>query len=324
VYEHDQEVALLDQEPSANTFLDDVLEGLSRPQKWLPCKYFYDERGSAIFDRICGLDEYYPTWTELSIMRRFAGEMARRIGPEAMLVEYGSGSSVKTRWLLDQLDDPAAYVPVDISRDHLEQTANRLTRDYPQLEVLPVCADFTEDFRLPTAARDPAHVAVYFPGSTIGNFTPAAALGLLGQIAGRCGFGGGLLIGIDLKKDPATLEAAYNDAEGVTAEFNLNLLHRINRELDGDFRIEQFRHRAVYDAAHGRIEMRLVSLCDQTVSLADETFRLDRGEAIVTEYSHKYSVAEFAQIAAGADLVLQREWTDPAERFAVLYLEVDE
>ena len=204
-------------------FLRDALAGLRTSPKQLPCKYFYDRRGSELFDRICVLDEYYLTRCELAIMEQFAPEMGEQIGPGAMLVEYGSGSSVKTRYLLDSLPDCVAYVPVDISGEYLEQTAAELARDYPRLEVLPVCADFTQEFDLPVSTRASTHAAVYFPGSTIGNFLPARAASLLRRIARMCGTGGGLLIGIDLKKDAATIEAAYNDRLGVTARVQSQL-----------------------------------------------------------------------------------------------------
>src|SRR5580698_4019358 len=197
-------------------FLRDVIAGLRTRPKRLSCKYFYDQRGSKLFDRICQLDEYYLTRSELAIMDRFAPEMGAQIGPGAMLVEYGSGSSVKTRYLLDGLPDPVAYVPVDISGDHLQQTARELARDYPRIEILPVCADFTQDFALPRSLRSASHAAVYFPGSTIGNFMPDEAVALLRRITRMCGTGGGLLIGIDLKKSIPTIEAAYNDRLGVT------------------------------------------------------------------------------------------------------------
>jgi dimethylhistidine N-methyltransferase len=212
-----------------------------------------------------------------------------------------------------------AYVPVDISRTHLQQTANTLSAAYPQIEILPVCADFTQPFELPTASQKPTHAAVYFPGSTIGNFHPDEVLRLLGQIAALCGSGGGLLIGIDLKKDVDTLEAAYNDRQGVTAEFNLNLLERINRELAADFQLDQFRHDATYNEDQGRIEMYLVSEREQSVSIGDETFEFDKGDKICTEYSHKYTIAEFADIAAEVGLTLRRHWTDRQELFAVLH-----
>lgn len=322
MYDDNQATALLDLEPTVAVFLDDVVEGLSQSPKCLPCKYFYDERGSQLFDQICELDEYYLTRAELSVMRQYAGEMAEQIGPEVMLVEYGSGSSIKTRLLLDHLPDPVAYVPVDISREHLEQTAKALAEDYPHIEVLPVCADFTQEFDLPVSVREPSHAAVYFPGSTIGNFTPDEASELLGYIAPLCGTGGGLLIGIDLQKDVGTIEAAYDDAQGVTADFNLNLLRRINRELGGDFRLDRFRHRAVYNPRLGRVELGLASQCRQQVDVAGESFTFEKGEEIRTEYSHKYTIDGFADLAAEVGLTLRRRWTDEASRFAVLHFAV--
>jgi len=307
---------------ATRVFLADVLAGLREPQKRLPCKYFYDKRGSELFDRICQLDEYYLTRAELAIMDEFAGEMGEQIGPGVMLVEYGSGSSVKTRYLLDALPRPVAYVPVDISGEHLELAALELARDYPRIEVLPVCADFTSDVRLPLATRAMSHAAVYFPGSTIGNFLPERATELLMRISTLCGTGGGLLIGIDLKKDVSRIEAAYNDQLGVTAEFNLNLLRRINRELGGDFELDQFEHRAIYSEQRGRVEISLVSRRDQVVTIDGEAFDFTAGEAISTEYSHKYTVEEFAAMAAPAGLTLRREWSDRERNFAVLHLAI--
>jgi dimethylhistidine N-methyltransferase len=288
----------------------------------LSCKYFYDRRGSELFDRICLLDEYYLTRAELAIMDQYAPEMGAQIGAGAMLVEYGSGSSVKTRYLLDGLPDPVAYVPVDISGDHLRQTARELARDYPHIEVLPVCADFTQDFALPRSQRPASHAAVYFPGSTIGNFMPGEAVALLRRITQLCGAGGGLLMGIDLKKDISMIEAAYNDRLGVTAEFNLNLLRRINRELGADIDLDQFFHQARYNAQMGRVEMHLVSRRAQTVSLGRETIEFEAGETICTEYSHKYTVDEFAAVASAAGLTLRREWTTKKREFAVLHFAV--
>ncbi len=308
---------------ASQTFLSDVQSGLRAPEKNLPSKYFYDKRGSELFDRICELDEYYVTRTELSIMEQFASEMGKQIGPGVMLVEYGSGSSLKTRHLLDALPEPNAYVPVDISGEYLRQAAAELAADYPQIEILPVCADFTSAFKLPASSRPASHIAVYFPGSTIGNLLPKRATNVLRQISSLCGQGGGLLIGVDLKKDVATIEAAYNDARGVTREFNLNLLRRINRELGGDFEISQFRHRAVYNPIKGRVETDLVSRQSQTVTIAGETFEFDEGEAIRTEYSHKYTVQEFAELAASAGFVLHRHWTDGDCNVAVLHLVVE-
>ncbi|MCA9185242.1 MAG: L-histidine N(alpha)-methyltransferase, partial [Planctomycetales bacterium] len=247
-----------------NDFLMDVLNGLDNPQKNIPSKYFYDQRGSELFEQICELDEYYVTRTELEIMRRYVPEMAQQIDSGVMLVEFGSGSSVKTRLLLDELIEPVAYVPVVISGEHIEQVATQLRQAYPGIDILPVCADFTQPFALPTASRRYTHVAVYFPGSTIGNFTPSAARQLLQRIADLVGVGGGLLIGIDLQKERQILEAAYNDRAGVTAEFNRNLLRRINTELQADFDVDQFRHRAVYDPHCARGELYLDSQTEQT------------------------------------------------------------
>jgi dimethylhistidine N-methyltransferase len=290
--------------------------------KQLPCKYFYDARGSELFDRICRLDEYYLTRCELSIMDQFALEMGAQIGSGAMLVEYGSGSSVKTRYLLDALPDAVAYVGVDVSGQHLQRAARELAQDYPRIEILSVCADFTKEFTLPLSTRRATHAAVYFPGSTIGNFVPAQAAELLNQIARLCGRDGGLLIGIDLKKDPAAIEAAYNDRLGVTAQFNLNLLHRINHELGADFELDRFSHRASYNREMGRIEMYLVSRLAQAVTIGHETIEFAAGEAVCTEFSHKYTVDEFAAIAANSGLALRKEWTDPSRRFAVLHFAV--
>lgn len=311
-----------EQDPEHRTFLSDVIQGLEASPKRLPCKYFYDQRGSALFDRICDLDEYYVTRTELQIMQRYAAEMGEQIGPGVMLIEYGSGSSIKTRILLDHLIDPVAYCPVDISRDHLLATARGLSADYPDIEILPVCADFTRPFVLPVPTRTPTHAAVYFPGSTIGNFEPAEAKQLLAQIAPLCGAGGGLLIGIDLQKDTRIIEAAYNDREGVTDQFNRNILRRINRELGGDFAVDQFQHCATYETKQQRVSISLVSRRDQTVTIRDRSFRVRANEAIHTEYSHKYTIDGFAALAAEVGLELHRSWTDAREFFGVLHLAV--
>jgi len=305
-----------------HVFLRDCLAGLRARPKRLPCKYFYDQRGSQLFDRICALDEYYLTRAELAIMDQFAPEMGAQIGERAMLVEFGSGSSVKTRYLLDALTDPVAYVPIDVSGDHLRLTARELARDYPHIEILPVWADFTRDFDLPRTARTSSSTTIYFPGSTIGNFLPAAAARLLRRIAICCGMVGGLLIGIDLQKDQVRIEAAYNDRLGVTAEFNLNLLGRMNRELAADFDLNQFSHRANYNQAASRIEMYLVSRQAQTVIIGGEAIEFAAGEAICTEYSHKYTVEQFATMAAKAGLSIRARWMDANRDFAVLQFTV--
>ena len=316
--------ALQDEEPDRDQFLIEAVDGLKNEPKQLPCKYFYDEHGSRLFDLICELPEYYPTRTELSIMKASAREMAAAIGPNALIIEYGSGSSLKTRLLLDVLQAPAAYVPVDISRDHLLKAAATLADDYPQIEILPVCADFTAPFVLPETKRSAARRVVYFPGSTIGNFTSERAIELLRNVATLCGKGGALLIGVDLKKDPETLERAYDDSQGITAEFNRNVLVRMNRELDADFDVSEFEHRAVWVEEPGRVEMHLVSQVDQTVHLDDERIEFAAGEHICTEHSHKYTLEGFASLAAAAGLSVANVWLDTSKRFSVQLLdEVD-
>ncbi len=305
---------------SSSRFLHDVRVGLRQSQKRLPCKYLYDQRGSELFDQICELDEYYPTRTELAITRRFAGDIAAQIGPGAALVEYGSGSSLKTRLLLDELTTARAYVPIDISREHLAAAAARIRQRYPALAVLPVCADFTHPIELPEFPERPTHAAVYFPGSTIGNFQPPDAQNLLKSIRSTVGAGGGVVLGIDLQKPVEVIEAAYNDGDGVTAAFNLNLLERINRELGADFCTEDFEHRADYNAEHGRIDMLLVAQRDQVVEVAGERIEFEAGETIHTEHSHKYTLDGFAELAAEAGLTLHKAWTDPQQWFAVVHL----
>lgn len=299
--------------------LAEILEGLGREQKALSPKFFYDDRGSKLFDRITRLPEYYLTSAELAIMERHVREMAALVGPQASLIEFGSGSSTKTRILLEHLDRLAAYVPVDISREHLVAAAARLSADFPHIEVLPVAADFTQPFQLPSPRVMPLRNIVYFPGSTIGNFTPEAALGLLRVMRHEAAEDGALLIGVDLQKDKAVLERAYNDSAGVTAEFNLNMLRRLNVEFGADFDLEGFQHRAVYNDALGRIEMHLVSLREQSVSLTGRTFHFDKGETIRTEYSHKYTLDGFATMAAQAGFAVARTWTDPNSLFSVQY-----
>ncbi|UCE84863.1 MAG: L-histidine N(alpha)-methyltransferase, partial [Deltaproteobacteria bacterium] len=262
------------------------------------------------------------TRTELAIMRESAGEMADRIGPGCLLIEFGSGSSTKTRLLLDELRDPAAYVPIDISKEHLMRSAADLSAAYPALEVIPVCADYTADYDLPKPRRATERRVVYFPGSTIGNFHRARAIEFLEHVREVCGANGGVLIGVDLKKDRETLERAYNDAKGITADFNLNLLERINRELRSDFDLRLFRHRAVYHEGAGRIEMYLVSLADQTVELDGEPISFEKGEGIRTECSYKYDLEEFRDLVWEAGFRVDDVWTDPEARFSVQYLSV--
>ena len=303
-------------------FRADVLDGLDRFPKQLPPKYFYDRRGSALFDAICDLQEYYVTRTELAIMQANAADIAAELPTHGALIELGSGSSVKTRLLLDQLPELRTYVPVDISGEHLLATAEHLRELYSQLEVAPVAADFSQPFAWPASCQNLPRT-IYFPGSTIGNFEPSQAKTLLRRIAQLAGSAGGLLVGIDLQKDPDVIEAAYNDSLGVTAAFNQNLLHRINRELGGDFHVPHFVHEAQYDVTAGRIEMRLRCSAAQHVRIAGRSFRIEQGEAIRTEYSHKYTIDGFAEMASGAGLHLRRQWTDQRRYCAVLLLECE-
>ena len=301
-------------------FYNDVLEGLSQPQKRLSCKYFYDERGSQLFDEICKLDEYYLTRTELDIMDRYLEEMAYQIGPRAVLVEPGSGSSTKTRILLNALENPVGYVPIDISEEHLLSTAEDLRKTFPYIQIMPVVADFTQGFELPTPGSTYSHAALFFPGSTIGNFTPAQAIEMMRSMAHILGHNGGMLIGFDLQKDPQILEAAYNDSAGITAEFNLNILHRINRELGSDFDVDQFRHRATYNEELGRIEMYILSKVKQSVTIREQVFDFEAGERIFTEASHKYTTDGFSELAAEAGFTTRKFWTDSKKMFAIMHL----
>jgi dimethylhistidine N-methyltransferase len=307
--------------PGKATFREEVLAGLRRPQKQIPCKYLYDEEGARLFEAICELPEYYPTRTELGIMRENVSEMADQLGPDSLIIEYGSGEGIKTRILLEALERPAAYVPIDIACPQLAESARTLRERFPDLEVAPVCADYTGDYRVPETRRQPARRAVYFPGSTIGNFRPDEAAEFLGHIRQVCGQGGGLLVGVDLKKDRELLESAYNDAAGVTAQFNLNLLRRLERELDAQVETGRFEHHAFFDRERGRIELHLVSLFPQTLQIGEESFDFEAGETIHTENSYKYSLAEFADLARRAGFRVDRVWLDDRELFSVQYLE---
>ena len=314
------QIQLSDFKPVRERFRADVLSGLQKKPKELPCKYFYDDRGSHLYERICQLEEYYIPRTEVAIMESSIEEMVELLGQMVLLIEYGSGSSVKTRVLLDHLHEPAAYVPIDISREQLLRVTKQLALDYPGLEVLPVCADYTSDFKLPAPKRPCKCVVGYFPGSSIGNFNPARARLFLERIATTCGPGGGLLIGVDLKKDPAVLHRAYNDAQGITSAFNLNLLERINRELGCDFQPEFFEHYAFYNPREGRVEMHLISRKNQTVHLDDVVISFAKGESIWTESSYKYSLDDFKKMASDAGLKVEKVWTDEQQWFSIQYL----
>lgn len=304
-------------QPHGDTrFLEDVWTGLAASPKALSAKYFYDAAGSALFERITGLPEYYPTRTELSILDAQGAAIAATLPERAILVEFGSGSSLKLRRLLSRRPDLAAYVPVDVSEDFLSEQARRLGEDFPNLAIAPVAADFTESFALPESLREGAH-AGFFPGSTVGNFRPDEAEPLLARFGAILGSGAVLIVGVDLVKDRATLEAAYDDAEGVTAAFNLNMLERINRELGGDLDVYAFDHRAIWNEDESRIEMHLVSRMTQDVHVAGRRFRFRTGESIHTENSYKYTIPGFHDLAARAGWSAIEAWTDPAELFSV-------
>lgn len=302
-------------EPSV--FEADVLAGLNATPKRLPPKYFYDAVGSQLFERITALPEYYPTRCEMSILREHGTELAKLVAPGAALVEFGSGSSKKARILLSALRPLAAYVPVDICGEMIEQEARELRADFAALKVLPVTADITQDFALPLPAQAAPLRAGFFPGSTVGNFEPHEAAAFLRNAARILGAGATLIVGVDLIKPVEVLNAAYNDSAGVTAQFNLNLLKRINRELGGSFKLDSFVHHAFYNRERNRIEMHLASLKRQKASAAGETFDFRAGETIHTENSYKYSVESFGALARRAGWRPAATWTDARRYFSI-------
>jgi len=304
---------------SDHAFAEDVREGLLRRRKELKAKYFYDAEGSRLFEAITELPEYYPTRTEIALLQEQAPAMAAHIPTGAALVEFGSGASTKTRILLDAAPQTGVYVPIDISRSALDEAAQAIARDYPGLSVAPLVDDFTTALNLPGEVGERPRVG-FFPGSTIGNFRPEEVVSFLAGARHLLGEGAGFLVGIDLVKDPAVLVAAYDDAQGVTAAFNLNLLTRMNRELEGNFDLAGFQHRAVWNAEESRVEMHLASLSDQKASVAGKTFRFAAGETIHTENSYKFTVEGFAALAGKAGWKLERRWESPAPSFAVVLL----
>lgn len=314
------DLELTDLQPTPDDIARDILAGLAHSPKHLSSKYFYDARGSQLFETITRLPEYYPTRTEIALMEARLPEIAKAIGRYAHVVEYGSGSGRKTRMLLDALADPVAYTPIEISRSALLASVGQLRAEFPHIQMLPVCADFTRSVDLPKSTRTAARTLVYFPGSTIGNFTAAEAVALLREMRITIGQRGVALIGIDLQKDPALIEAAYNDAAGVTAQFTLNLLTRLNREIGSDFDLDGFRHRACYDAIVGRIDTYLVSQRKQSVHVGQRTFDFAADEAIHVEYSHKYTDTSFAQLAALAGLHVADGWNDSRNWFGLRLL----
>jgi dimethylhistidine N-methyltransferase len=315
--------ALVETAPGKSGFLMETIAGLSGSPLTLPCKFFYDERGAQLFQKICELPEYYITRTELQILRLYSAEMASALGEKIELIGLGTGAGTKTRILLEELHDPAVYIPIDISNEQLHKSTARFQQMFPDLEILPIAADYLEPFELPLPRKLSARSIVYFPGSTIGNFEPNAATEFLRRLVDLCGENGGLLIGVDLQKDRRIIEAAYNDSHGITAEFNLNLLVRANRELGADFDLNTWRHRALYNSSKGRIEMYLVSKRDQRVHIEDREFDFAASERILTEYSYKYTPEGFAAIAHNAGFQFEKLWTDDARLLGVFYFTVE-
>ncbi len=309
-------VAFYDLSRKQESFAEALVRGLSSMPKHVPSHFLYDAQGSALFDRICVLPEYYPTRTEMQILADHADDIARQIGPEATLIELGSGSSVKVRLLLDAMQRPSAYIPIDVSGEHLLAAADALADDYPKLAVAAICADYGDTFPLPETPGSGRQVA-FFPGSTIGNLEPTDAEPFL---AGWARSGVDMIVGVDLVKGREVLEPAYDDAQGVTAAFSLNLLARANRELDADFDLSAFAHRSRWDMDESRITIGIESLKEQTVSAAGKSFHFDAGERIETEHSYKYSVDGFQRLARRAGYRPEAVWTDADGLFSVHYL----
>jgi dimethylhistidine N-methyltransferase len=309
-----------DLHPAMADLKQEVLKGLSDQPKAISPKFFYDEYGSQLFDQITELPEYYPTRTEIGILQEHGQEMISLLGKDCLLIELGSGSSLKIRVLLDALQ-PAAYMPIDISKEHLLKSAEILAVDYPELDIHATCADYSDHFHLPYDPNDKPKAA-FFPGSSIGNFDPPKAQALLQRVAEFLGAGSTLLIGVDIKKDRQRLNAAYNDAAGVTAAFNLNLLTRINRELAADFDLSRFEHNAFYNEQQGRIEMHLVSKTPHEVQVDGQIFQFAKGESIHTENSYKYTIAQFQALASGVGFQPVQVWMDTEELFSVHCLQV--
>lgn len=316
---NDMNVQIYDAHPTPASLHQEVLRGLQSSPKAIAPKFFYDARGSQLFDAICETPEYYPARIEKQILRRYAGEIADIVGEGCLLIEPGSGSCQKVRLLLEDLK-PSIYMPMEICHDHLLKAAQALVNEYDWLELSAVCADFTQLNKIPDIPDKP-HRLAFFPGSTIGNFEPSQAVNFMRNIAHLVGHQGGLLIGVDMKKPAKVLNAAYNDAQGLTADFNLNLLGRINRELNTDFNLENFKHKAFYNESEGRVEMHLVCERGHGVTLGKESFILANGEHIHTENSYKYSIDEFHELARMAGFEVERVWTDDEQLFSVHYLQ---
>ena len=313
---------LLQRSSSTLGFLAETLTGLSKSPKELLCKFFYDDRGAKLFQKICELPEYYITRTELGILRLRGAEVAAALAPDIELIGLGTGAGTKTKILLEELRDPSVYIPIDISQEQLQWSTRRFRQLFPKLEILPIAADYLAPFELPLPRKPSLRSIVYFPGSTIGNFEPVAAVRFLRRLFDLCGVDGGLLIGVDLQKNPAVIEAAYNDSRGITADFNLNLLVRANHELGANFDLNNWRHRAIYNQSHGRVEMYLISQIEQWVRIDDREFHFLANEKVLTEYSYKYTPEGFTSLAGQAGFRFEQLWTDDARLFGVFYFSV--
>lgn len=319
-YQNHGVVQFYDDHPLVDDFYAEVIDGLKQSPRKIPPKFFYDTKGSRLFDAICELPEYYQTRTEISLLTQYAEEIAALIGEQCLLIEPGSGSCEKVRYLLDEIQ-PAAYMPMDISRVHLFDAVQQLSNEYQWLDIHASCMDFTANVKLHFCPPN-IHKVAFFPGSSIGNFEPEDAIVFMDHLTQVLGKGGGLLIGVDLKKDEKILHAAYNDSQDVTAEFNLNLLHRINDELNANFNLEYFKHKAIYNDKAGRIEMHLVSTAEQTVTIGKQEFTFRESETIHTESSYKYTVTEFQALARQAGYEQKKVWRDSSDLFSLHYYEV--
>lgn len=317
-----KEIEIIDFEPRQSNILKEILVGLSKSQKTIDPKYLYDKKGAEIFEAICEVPEYYPTRTEASILKNNSREMARFMGPDVTLIEPGSGSGEKVRYLLKEMNNPRAYIPIEIARDILTRMTGELHDEFPDLKVIPVCADFNQNLEMPlSVGNDNGKKVIFFPGSTIGNFHPDDAVSFLKRAGKLIGENGGLLIGVDLKKDKEKFQLAYDDPAGVTRDFNLNLLERLNREVDASFDLENFEHKAFYNEELGRVEMHLRSKVPQLVRVHETMFRFREGETIHTECSYKYTAEEFCELAAKAKFHIRKFWKDPEQLFCVYYFE---
>lgn len=316
--------SFIDDAPKNSSVLELVMLGLSKEQKAIPPKLLYDELGSEIFEKICDLPEYYPTRAEKEILGKYAAEMCGMIGEEALIIEPGSGSGEKVRYLLKELKSPRGYVPIEISKEILLRMKDEINLEFPEVPVFAICGDFMKKIDYQLIKEDTGKKVIFFPGSTIGNLSPVEAINFLFQCEEILSPGDGLLIGVDLKKESEVLERAYDDEQGVTADFNLNLLRRCNRELMANFDLNSFEHRAFYNQDVGRIEMHLVSLRDQAVSIKNTLIHFKEGESIHTENSYKYSVDEFAELCAKANFRLFKIWKDAEQKFCVYYFQKGE